>query len=43
MIRHERQYLAALIESSPLPIVSLDTENRIVNCNPAFESLFLFD
>jgi PAS domain S-box-containing protein len=34
-------YLSTLIESSPLGIVVLDTEERIQMSNPAFEKLFL--
>ena len=41
-LRHDRQYLAALIESSPFPIVMLDLDNKIVDCNPAFEELFQY-
>jgi PAS domain S-box-containing protein len=33
-------YLNALIENSPLAIVSIDGEGRVQQCNPAFERLF---
>jgi PAS domain S-box-containing protein len=35
-------HLNALIRHSPVAIVSLDVEGRIVLCNPAFEHLFLY-
>ena len=40
--RLDRRYFEALIESSPLAMVSLDGENRIVSTNTAFEQMFLF-
>ena len=39
---HQNTHLASLIESTPLPIVLLDSEHRTVTCNPAFEALFLY-
>ncbi len=36
-------YLDALIENSPLAIVSHDAEGRVQFCNPAFERLFQYD
>ena len=36
------QYYELLVNNSPLAIVTLDLEDRIVDCNPAFESLFLY-
>ena len=33
-------FLNALIENSPLAIVSIDPEERVQHCNPAFERLF---
>ena len=35
-------HLNALIRHSPVAIISLDVEGRIVMCNPAFEELFLY-
>ena len=40
--RLDRRYFEALIESSPLAMVSLDDKNRIVSTNGAFEQMFLF-
>ncbi|HCL00303.1 MAG TPA: hypothetical protein DHW42_09405 [Candidatus Marinimicrobia bacterium] len=39
-IRTQRQYFEALFNSSPGGIVSLDMDEKIVNCNPQFEKLF---
>ena len=40
---HERTgYLDSLIEVSPLGIVVLDTSERVLICNSAFEKLFLY-
>ncbi len=38
----ENVYLTALMENSPLAIVVLDAQHRVVMCNPAFEQLFLY-
>ena len=38
----ERAYLRALIECNPLALVILDPQSRIVDCNPAFETLFQY-
>jgi PAS domain S-box-containing protein len=35
-------HLNALIQHSPVAIVSLDIEGRMVMCNPAFEQMFLY-
>ena len=37
------QYYELLVNNSPVAIVTLDLEDRIVDCNPAFESLFLYN
>ena len=37
------QYYELLVNNSPVAIATLDLENRTVDCNPAFESLFLFN
>ena len=38
--QRERQYFRAVVEHSPVAIVTLDLEGTIVSCNPAFERLF---
>jgi PAS domain S-box-containing protein len=37
------QYYEILVKNSPVAIVTLNQEDRIIDCNPAFESLFLFN
>ena len=39
-IAERTAFLNALIENSPLAIVSIDPEERVEHCNPAFERLF---
>jgi PAS domain S-box-containing protein len=34
-------YLNALIENSPVAIITTDTDNAVQMCNPAFETMFL--
>lgn len=36
----QKQYFEAVVYNSPVAIVILDMEHRIVGCNPAFEALF---
>ena len=36
------QYYEILVKNSPVAIITLNQEDRIIDCNPAFESLFLF-
>ncbi len=36
----QKQYFEAVVYNSPVAIVILDRENKILSCNPAFESLF---
>lgn len=36
------QYYELLVNNSPLAIVTLNQEDRIIDCNPAFESLFQY-
>src|SRR6266700_3075876 len=36
----QRQYFEALMNNSPIAVVSSDLDDRIVACNPAFEQLF---
>jgi PAS domain S-box-containing protein len=38
--QRERQYFRAVVENSPVAIVTLDLSGSIVSCNPAFERLF---
>lgn len=38
----QRQYYESLLEFSPVAIVTLDMDEKIVSCNPAFEQLFGF-
>jgi PAS domain S-box-containing protein len=37
------QYYGLLVNNSPIAIVTLDQDDRIVDCNPAFESMFLYN
>jgi len=39
-ILQQKQFYQALVDSSPIAIVTLDQQHRILSCNPAFESLF---
>ncbi len=36
----QRQYFEALMNNSPIAVVSADLDDKIVACNPAFEQLF---
>ena len=36
----QKQYFEALMNFSPLAVITLDSDNHIVACNPAFEQLF---
>jgi PAS domain S-box-containing protein len=38
--QQEKQYFEALVLNSPIAVVTLDFDRRIVACNPAFEKLF---
>jgi len=38
--QRQRQYFESLVQNSPVAIVSLDLDHKIVSCNPAFERLF---
>ncbi len=38
----QKQYFEALVFNSPTAIVVLDNNERIVSCNPAFETLFVY-
>jgi PAS domain S-box-containing protein len=38
--QRERQYFEVLVRNSPVAIVVLDLEHRVIACNPAFERLY---
>jgi len=38
--QRERQYFEVLVRNSPVAIVVLDLEHRVLSCNPAFEKLY---
>jgi len=38
--KRQKQYFEDLVLNNPVAIVTLDTHHNIVECNPAFESLF---
>ncbi len=38
--RREREYFEVLVRNSPVAIVVLNADHRILSCNPAFEQLF---
>jgi len=38
--RRERQYFEVLVRNSPVAIVVLDVEHRVISCNPAFTTLY---
>jgi PAS domain S-box-containing protein len=39
-IRRQKEYFQILVNSSPVAVVVLDMDNKILSCNPAFENLF---
>ena len=39
-IKYQRKYFQSLFESSPEAVVSLDTQNRVMDINPVFEKIF---
>jgi PAS domain S-box-containing protein len=39
-ILRQKQFFETLFENSPVAIVTLDSEENIVSCNPAFEDLY---
>jgi PAS domain S-box-containing protein len=43
VIRQQKDYLQALITNSPVAIVTLDHRQKILSCNPAFETMFGYD
>jgi PAS domain S-box-containing protein len=38
--QRERQYFEVLVRNSPVAIVVLDLEHRVLSCNPGFEELY---
>jgi len=38
----QSQYFKALVDNIPVAVVTLDLDNRIIACNPAFEDLFQY-
>jgi len=38
--QRQKQYFEDLVSNSPVAIVVLDRDHRIISCNPAFETLF---
>ena len=38
--QQQKQYFEDLVRASPVAIVTLDSEGRVVSCNPAFENMF---
>ncbi len=41
--RRQRKQLEAIVQNSPMAILTLDTQSRIVSSNPAFSALFGYD
>jgi two-component system, NarL family, sensor kinase len=41
-LEEQSAFLSALIEHSPVAIVTLDSEHHVQTCNPAFEQLFRY-
>lgn len=39
-ILQQSQLFKALVENNPIAVVTIDLDNKIVSCNPAFEKLF---
>ncbi len=40
ILREQKEFLEALIESSPVAIVTTDLDQMVLSCNPAFETMF---
>lgn len=38
--QYQAEFFRSLVENSPIAIVTMDNEQRVTNCNPAFETLF---
>ncbi|HUG27439.1 MAG TPA: response regulator, partial [Gemmatimonadales bacterium] len=41
--RREREYFEVLVRNSPVAIVVLNADHRILSCNPAFEQLYGYE
>jgi PAS domain S-box-containing protein len=41
--QRQRQYFETLVHTSPVAVVTLDSDGIIMSCNPAFETLFGYD
>ena len=39
-IRRQKRFVEALVENSPVAIVTLESSETVISCNPAFEHLF---
>lgn len=39
-IDRQKQFFESLVQTSPVAIVTLDTQQKVASCNPAFEHLF---
>jgi hypothetical protein len=39
-VQNQRQYFAELVRKSPVAIVTIDMNHRVLSCNPAFETLY---
>lgn len=42
-LAREKQYFESLVQNSPVAIVVLDENEKIMSCNPAFENLYGYD
>lgn len=42
-VLRQKQYFEALVETSPVAVVVLDNDEKIVSCNPAFEKLYGYE
>ncbi|MDX9863441.1 MAG: response regulator [Anaerolineaceae bacterium] len=40
IIRQQKEYLEALVNHSPVAITTMDLQQNVLSCNPAFENLF---
>ena len=40
IIRQQKEYLEALVNHSPVAITTMDLQQNVLSCNPAFEKLF---
>jgi len=40
ILREQKEFLGALIDSSPVAMVTTDLDQTVLSCNPAFESMF---